>query len=76
MRSAFLTLNWRDFIKGLVLAVLTAVITWAYEAVQSGTLFSPGALKTVGLVATGAFLAYLVKNFFTNTTGEILTKEK
>jgi len=75
MRSAFLALNWRDFFKGLVLAVLTAVIAWAYEAVQSGTLFSPGALKTVGMVAIGALLAYLIKNFFTNTAGEILTKE-
>ena len=75
MRSAFLTLNWRDFFKGLVLFILTAVITWAYEAIQTGTLFSPGALKAVGLVAIGALLAYLIKNFFTNTAGEILTKE-
>jgi len=75
MRSAFLTLNWRDFFKGLVLAVITAVITWAYEAIQSGTLFASGSLKTIGMVALGALLAYLIKNFITNTKGEILTPE-
>ena len=76
MRSLFLSLNLRDFFKGLVLAVITAVITWAHEALQSGILFEQGSLKTIGMVALGAFLAYIIKNFFSNSKGEILTREK
>jgi len=76
MRSKFFALNLRDLFKGLVLAVLTAVITFAYDAIQSGTLFEPGVLKKVGMVALAALLAYLLKNFLTNTQGEILTPEK
>jgi VIT1/CCC1 family predicted Fe2+/Mn2+ transporter len=75
MRSKFLTLNVRDFLKGLLLAVLTAVITFMYDAIQSGTLFEPGWVKKAGMVALAALLAYLIKNLFTNTQGEILTPE-
>ena len=75
MRSSFLTINWRDTLKGLLLAVITAVLTFAYEALQSGTLFTKEALKAMGLVALSAFMAYIIKNFFTNTKGEILTPE-
>jgi VIT1/CCC1 family predicted Fe2+/Mn2+ transporter len=74
-RSTFLQLNLRDFFKGLVLAILAAVITWAYEAVQAGTLFDPESLKNVGMVALAAVLAYLVKNLLTNSQGEIATPE-
>jgi hypothetical protein len=75
MRSTFLSLNLRDFFKGLILAILAALITWAYEAIQSGSLFGPGSLKAAGMVALAAILAYLTKNLFTNTQGEILTPE-
>jgi hypothetical protein len=71
----FLSLNLRDFFKGLVLAIITAVITWAYEAIQAGTLFDPASLKAVGMVALAAILAYLIKNLITNSKGEILTPE-
>lgn len=75
MRSKFLTVNVRDALKGLILAILTAVLTFAYEALQAGTLFNKESVKAAGLVALSAFLAYILKNFFTNTNGEILTPE-
>ncbi len=75
-RSKFLNLNLRDLLKSLILAVITAVITFIYGALQAGTLFEPGTFKKVGLVALAALLAYLVKNVFTNTQGEILKPEK
>jgi hypothetical protein len=75
MRSAFLSLNLRDFFKGLVLAVLAAIITYAYEAVQTGVLFDLAFLKSAGMVALSAVLAYLVKNLFTNSQGQIATAE-
>jgi hypothetical protein len=76
MRSEFLAINWRDFFKGLILAVITAVITTVYELLQTGTLFQSESLKQIGLVALGAFLAYIIKNFFDNSKGEFLTPER
>ena len=38
MNSSFLTLNTRDFVKGLFIAVITAVITVVYTTIQTGTL--------------------------------------
>ena len=66
----------RDFLKGLIVAVLSAVLTWAYTALEAGTLFAPGALKSMGMVALAALLSYLLKNLFTNKEGEILTPDK
>jgi hypothetical protein len=74
-KSNFLSLNLRDFFKGLVLAVITAVMTSAYELLQAGTLFDKESLKKVGMVALAALLAYIIKNFFSNSKGEILTPE-
>jgi VIT1/CCC1 family predicted Fe2+/Mn2+ transporter len=76
MKSNFLNLNLQDLGKGLIVAVIAAVLTFAYEALQAGTLFAPGTFKTVGMVALGAALSYLIKNLFTNSTGQILKSEK
>ena len=76
MRSGFLKLNARDFAKGLLLAVITAVITGLYELLQSGTFaFDWLTLKPIVIAAVSAALAYLLKNLFTNTEGQILTKD-
>jgi len=74
MEGIFIALT--GTLAGLVLAVITAVITTVYELLQTGTLFQKESLKQVGLVALGALLAYIIKNFFTNSKGEILTTEK
>lgn len=76
MRSFFLSLNLRDFFKGLIVAVISSVLTWAYEAIQNDTLFTKEGLRAAGMVALASFVAYVIKNFFTNTDGEILTAEK
>ena len=38
MKSSFLSLSTKDFIKGLVVAVLTSVITIVYTSLQAGSL--------------------------------------
>jgi hypothetical protein len=75
MRSNFLNLNLRDFFKGLVLAVITAVVAFLYEKLLAGVPLDLELLKAVGMTALAAFLAYLLKNLFTNSAGEILTPE-
>lgn len=70
-RSSFLTLNWRDFLKGLLMAVLSSVITFVYQVVQTGTSFDAEFFKAAGVVAVTTLLAYLSKNLFENSSGEL-----
>jgi len=76
MRSAFLKLNLRDFLKGLILAFITAIMTGIYELLQTGAALDWVTLKPVLMVSIAAALSYLIKNLFTNTDGQILTAEK
>jgi EamA domain-containing membrane protein RarD len=74
MNSSIFTLNKTDFLKGLIIAVLTAVITVAYNTVQTGTLSFDW--KAISTAAASAALAYIMKNLLTNSQDEFLKKEK
>lgn len=74
MKSSIFTLNKADFLKGLIIAVLTAVITVAYNTVQTGTLSFDW--KAISTAAASAALAYIMKNLLTNSEDEFLKKEK
>jgi hypothetical protein len=73
MNSSFLTLNTRDFVKGLFIAVITAVITVVYTTIQTGTLFFDW--KVISTTALSAALAYIMKNLFTNSNDQLLKKD-
>ena len=73
MDSSFLTLNTRDFVKGLFIAVITAVITVVYTTIQTGTLSFDW--KTISTTALSAALAYIMKNLFTNSNDQLLKKD-
>ena len=75
-RSGFLTLNWRDFLRGLLGAVISAVVTFLYELFQSGApVFDSNFFKNIGVVAISALLAYVAKNLFENKEGTLLKKD-
>jgi hypothetical protein len=78
MNSKFLKLNATDFIKGLVLAAITALITGTYELIQSGwaLTFDWITWKPIIMTTAAAALSYLIKNFFTNSSGNVLTAER
>ena len=73
MNSPFLTLNSRDFIRGLFVAVLTAVVTFMYTSIQTGSLTFDW--KAIGMAALSSALAYIMKNLLTNSNDELLKKE-
>lgn len=59
------TLQWRDAVKGLVVAVITAVITVVYASLQAGSLdFDWAQISTTALTAA---LAYIMKNWLEPT---------
>lgn len=74
MNSTFLNLNSSDFIKGLIMAVLTTVITIIYQTVEAGSLTFDW--KSIGTMALTSALAYIMKNLFTNSTGKLFGKEE
>jgi hypothetical protein len=71
--SKFLSLNSKDFIKGLFIAVLTSVITMLYTSIEAGELTFN--LKAIGMTAISSALAYITKNLITNSDGSLLKKE-
>jgi len=73
MNSPFLTLNNKDFIKGLVVAIFSAAVTILYTSIQAGDFVIDW--KAIGMAALSAALAYITKNFLTNSNSELLKKE-
>jgi hypothetical protein len=72
--STFLNLNSSDFLKGLIMAVLSSVITVVYQTVEAGSLVFDW--KAIGTIALTSALAYIMKNLFTNSTGKLFATEQ
>lgn len=64
--SKFLSLNWQDVLKGLVMAVLTPAIVIIQQSIESGSFTFDW--KSIGVASLAGGFAYLVKNFFTKPT--------
>lgn len=73
-QSTLFTLNTSDFIKGLLMAVLSTVITIVYQTVEAGSIVFDW--TAIGTMALTSALAYIMKNLFTNSQGKLLKKEK
>jgi GTPase Era involved in 16S rRNA processing len=74
MKSTFLSLNTTDFLKGLVVAVLTSVLTIIYTSLQTGSLVFDW--KTIATTALTSAIAYVSKNLLTNSKEQFLIKEQ
>ena len=64
--SKFLSLNWSDILKGLLMAVLTPSVLIIQQSLDAGVLTFNW--KQIGMAAVAGGFAYLVKNFFSTTT--------
>ncbi len=75
-RSVYKALNVADLGKGLLIAFLTALFTGLIQLFEAGPFtFTWLTFQPIVYSAISAAMAYLIKNFFTNSTGDILTKE-
>lgn len=68
-------LKLSDGIKGFVIAVLTTITTGLMAIINSGELPTVTEWKGIAMAAIGAALAYILKNFFTNSEDKMLTGE-
>lgn len=71
MKSKFFSLSLRDFIKGMIVAILTAAYTYVQSVIITG--FFDWKILLFSTVA--GFLGYLTKNLFTNSKDQILKNE-
>lgn len=65
MTSKKYTLNWMDAGKGLIVAVGTSVLFFVQSSIDSGSMQFHW--KGIGMSAISGAVAYLLKNFFTDT---------
>ena len=63
--STLFRLNAADIFKGVVVAVMSAIVGTLYELLQAGSVID---WKQVGIIGAVAGLGYLVKNLFTDNT--------
>jgi hypothetical protein len=73
MKSNFLSLNSKDFIKGLLVSVLTSVITIVYTSLQAGSFTFDW--KAIAMAALTSALAYITKNLLTNSEDQVFKAE-
>ncbi len=75
MKSKFLTLDWKDFSRGLLIAFLTAVLTGVINILDAGAVFTWVTLKPVLIAGVSAALSYLVKCLATNSQDQMFKRE-
>ena len=75
MKSKFLTLDWKDFSRGLLIAFLTAVLTGVINMRDAGAVFTWVTVKPVLIAGVSAALSYLLKCLATNSQDQLLKRE-
>ena len=75
MKSKFLTLNWKDFSRGLLIAFLTAVLTGVINILDTGAVFTWVTIKPVLIAGVSAALSYLLKCLATNSQDQMFKRE-
>ncbi len=75
MKSKFLTLNWKDFSRGLLIAFLAAVITGVINILDTGAVFTWLTVKPVLIAGISAALSYLLKCLATNSQDQMFKRE-
>ena len=75
MKSKFLTLDWKDLSRGLLIAFLTAVISGIIEILDTGAIFTWVAMKPVLIAGVSAALSYLLKCHMTNSQDVMFKRE-
>ena len=73
MKSEFLNLDLKDIVKSIIMAGLFSAATVISTSVEAGNLNFDW--SEIGKAALLGSLAYIIKNFFTNSDDKVLKKE-
>ncbi len=75
MKSKFFTLDWKDLLRGLLIAFLTAILTGVINILDTGAVFTWMTIKPVLIAGISAALSYLLKCLATNSQDQLLKRE-
>lgn len=75
MKSKFLNLELKDFLRGLLIAFLTALISGVIEMLDTGVVFTWLSMKPVIIAGVSGALAYLLKCLMTNSQDQMFKRE-
>lgn len=75
MKSKFLSLDWKDFSRGLLIAFLTAILTGIINILDTGAVFTWVTIKPVLIAGVSAALSYLLKCLATNSQDQMFKRE-
>jgi len=75
MKSKILTLDWKDFSRGLLIAFLAAILTGIINILDTGSIFTWMTLKPVLISGISAALSYLLKCLATNSHDQMFKRE-
>jgi hypothetical protein len=64
--SNLYSIDYRDLLKGLLIAILTPILVIVQNTVATGHLTFNW--QQIGMAGVGGFVAYIGKNFFTAST--------
>ena len=76
MRSKFLRLDSRDFLKGLIVVAICTFVTGIYQLIANGGTINWVTLKPVLIAVVGSAISYLNKNLLTNSRGDFMKTEE
>ena len=76
-QAGLFSLGLKDLGKGFIVAIISSLITGLYTSLSAIPPHFPNVadLKTMGLVALGMGITYLMKNFLTNNSDQFLKKD-
>jgi hypothetical protein len=75
MEAELFKLKLKDFVKGLILAIITGLSTSIYQVIESSGDMNGISLKMVLTTSILAGLSYILKNWLTNSNDQFLKKE-
>jgi hypothetical protein len=75
MKSKFLSIDYRDILKGIFIAFMTAVLEGILKMFQTGAAFDWQTIKPVLIAGACAAISYLLKNYMSNSKGQMFTRE-
>jgi len=72
--SRLWTLSTGDFLKGGIVAVISGILTFFVDLINTGGALTDLNVNMIGGVAIASGISYILKNFSTDENGKILKK--
>ena len=70
--SKLFKINLLDLLKGIVIAIISAILDYLYESLSNGKIIR---FIEIGVVSLTSFLAYITNRFFSNSKGQYFKKD-